>query len=460
MGDRVVRLVLVAGVCLITSALVPAAASAAGETLYAAPNVAKAGKPCTQAEPCRLSEAVNQSVNGDTVLLAGGEYVLPTLGIMVDDEIDLGGHPGERPVLLTTKPADVQVTPNAGATLHDLDLEGEGNLKLGSGVADRVSVTHIGLSGDACELEKGTTLRDSICWTVETNEEEEEVSDAISIESGGEKQDKTVYLRNVTAVASNALGSAIFAEGAGGAHLVVDASNVIAHASDGIDIRLQTGEGLSETHMNISHSDFSAFVPENTSSTTTVTPPGTAGNLSAMPSFVFLAQGDFHLNAGSAGIDGGVSDALVGELDLDGNGRSQSGCFGAGAIPDMGAYERAATANCPPPDQTPPPPFEARKPIFRILKLNLNKRAGGGTLQIEVPGAGTISLTGSGVKLVRRRSSAPGDLITLPIQPWAITRVRLKKRGKSHVHLEVVFDPVSGPSDELSMGVLLRKTRR
>jgi hypothetical protein len=124
----------------------------------------------------------------------------------------------------------------------------------------------------------------------------------------------------------------------------------------------------------------------------------------------------------------------------------------------MGAYERPATAVCPPPPPPPPPPFEPRKPIFRIIQLLLNKKNGGGSLQVEVPSAGTLALTGQGIKLVRRRSAAAGDLLSLPIQPWAITRVRLAKRGKSHVRLKLIFEPRSGPPELMSRGVLLRKT--
>jgi hypothetical protein len=193
---------------------------------------------------------------------------------------------------------------------------------------------------------------------------------------------------------------------------------------------------------------------------TTVTSPTASGNVTAAPSFVGLAEGDFHLTAASAGLDGGIADEFVGSLDLDGGARAAPRCFGTDAIPDMGAYERSPTEACPPPPPPPPPPFEPRKPVFRIIKLTLNKRVGGGSVQIEVPEGGTLSLTGSGIKLVRRRAANPGDLITMPIQPWAITRVRLNKRGKSHVRLKVVFEPRRGPPNELSMGILLRKTRR
>jgi hypothetical protein len=316
----------------------------------------------------------------------------------------------------------------------------------------------VGLGGDACELNKGTSLADSVCWTREVSEEEEDVSHALSISSGDEGLDKPVLIRNVTAYAANAQGDAIHALGAGGSKLTVDAANVIAHSEHGIDIAAERDVGLSEAHVNIVNSSFATT--EDDPSMVSVAPTGSSGNVSAVPVFVDPSAGDFHLESGSPGLDGGIADAFVGSVDLDGAARPQPGCFGAAAIADMGAYERAATAACPPPPPPPPPPLEPRKPIFRVIKLNLNKRQGTGSLQIEVPGAGTVSLTGQGIKFIRRRAAAAGDLVTLPIQTWAITKVRLKKRGKSHVKLKVLFEPRRGPSQLITMGILLRKTGR
>ena len=251
-------------------------------------------------------------------------------------------------------------------------------------------------------------------------EEEEGESHGLSIASSGEGQDETVVIRNVTAVASNAAGEGIHALGAAGSKLTVDAANVIARSENGTDIAAERDVGLSEAHFNVSNSSFSTFSDDP--STVTVTPPGTNGNVSAAPTFADPVSGDFHLKADSAGLDGGVADASVGSLDLDGTARAQPGCFGTGAVPDMGAYERAPTDACPPPPPPPPPPLEPRKPIFRVIKLSLNKRLGTGSLQVEVPNAGTVSLTGQGIKLIRRRAAAAGDLVTMPIQPWAITR--------------------------------------
>ena len=60
----------------------------------------------------------------------------------------------------------------ADATLHDLHLEGLGQLQLESGSADRVFVDYTGPAKPlsptaACELNVGTTLRDSVCWARE-----------------------------------------------------------------------------------------------------------------------------------------------------------------------------------------------------------------------------------------------------------------------------------------------------
>jgi hypothetical protein len=444
-------LALAAGACVIAIALPTTPAAAAGKTFYASPTQ-ELGEPCTQAEPCRIIDALGLAGDADSVSLAAGKYTLPFSGLRIEKEIDFGASPGAPAILETTGAADVQVTEKANPTLHDLQIRGLENFKLGSGTARRVYVGFIGVGEDACELNKGTTLTDSVCWTREISEEEEGVSHALSIASSGENQDETVVLRNVTAVAANASGDGIHALGAAGAHLIVDAANVIAHSENATDIAAEKDLGLSEAHVTISNSAFVSFSDDP--STVTISPPGTNGNVSALPVFVDPTTGDFHLQAGSAGLDGGVADAFVGGIDLDGASRAQPSCFGAGPIPDMGAYERTASEACP------PRPLEPRKPLFRVIKLNLNKRLGAGTLQVEVPNPGTVEMTGQGIKFMRRRAAAAGDLVTLPVEPWAITRVRLKKRGKSRVKLKLVFEPRSGPPEFLSMGILLRKSRR
>jgi hypothetical protein len=209
--------------------------------------------------------------------------------------------------------------------------------------------------------------------------------------------------------------------------------------------------------MNIVNSNFGEF--QDSPSTATVTPLGTSGNISAAPTFVDGANGDFHVLGDSPTLDGGISDSSVGAFDLDGNGRSQSKCFGTSPVPDMGAYERTPTDACPPPPPLPPPPYEPRKPVFRIVNLFLNKKNGTGRLLVEAPGAGTLSLAGSGVKLVRRTVPSGGGVVSLPIQTWAITKVRLAKLGKTRVRLKVSFEGRGGGFEEWAKGVVLRKTQ-
>lgn len=100
------------------------------------------------------------------------------------------------------------------------------------------------------------------------------------------------------------------------------------------------------------------------------------------------------------------------------------------------------------------PPKEPPKPVFRIVKVKVH--GAGGTIEVETPGPGTLSLIGFGVKLVTRPAPAAG-VVSMPIRPWAITKVRLNRAGKTHIHLKVSFDPLSGVTHEHALTVLLKK---
>lgn len=455
MGKGVVWSAL-AVACLAALCMAPSPAAAAGKTYFASP--APAGSACTAGTPCSIGDAVAKAGDGDAVSLAAGEYTLPITGLTLEDEVDFGGPEGNVAILKTKDVADVHVTNNANATLHDLRIQGEGSLRLDSGSAERIFVAFAGVHSNACELDKGTTLRNSVCWTHETNDEEEGESHALEITSGGENQDETVVIRNVTAIADNEAGNAIHVLAAGGAVLTVDAANVIARSSNGTDIVAEVFGGCCpETHLNIVNSNFGEF--GDSPSVATVTPLGTNGNISAAPTFANPGSGDFHVGGDSPTLDGGLADSSVGAVDLDGHVRSQAKCFGTRLpVPDMGAFERTPTDSCPPEPPPPPPPVEPRKPVFRVVSLLLNKKLGNGRVLVEVPeGGGTLSLTGSGVKLVRRTAPGKGGVISLPIQTWAITKVRLAKTGKTKVRLKVIFEAKRGGLEEWSKGVLLRK---
>lgn len=456
MGERAARRALVAGICAIATLVLPAFASAT--TYYASPT-GENKDPCTKISPCDIETVLSKVKDNDTVFLQAGSYTLPFAGVVIDHDIDFGGERGAPAVLKTTNTADVQVNAEVKASLHDLRIEGVGALIMFGGFGQRLYVSTGSPSLPACLLEPGTTLRDSVCWAHPNESEiEDEPTHGVSIEASGEGDSPPVVLRNVTAWSTGAAGAGINALGASGAHLLVDAKNVIAHSDHHVDIIAERGTGTSKSIVDITNSNFSSF--EDDPSDSVVTPPGVSGNISSPPSLANPSEGDFHQNEGSPTLDGGLLDGLVGPFDLDGSDRVHSKCFGAAPVPDMGAYERSPTAACPPPPPAPPPPLGPIQPVFRVVSLHLNKKTGGGRLLVEVPGAGTLSLAGSGVKLVRRTAPAEGGVITLPIQLWIITRVRLNKVGKTRVRLNVTFDGRGGVFEEWSKGVLLRKQRK
>jgi hypothetical protein len=450
-----VRTAIVLGAIVVAAlATGPTAASAAGTTYVAGPS--GSGSECTSLEPCSLAEAVHKAVGGDTVRLNGGIYSLPFSGVRIDEEIDFGGSPGAPAVIETTVAATIAVAAKANASLHDLHLVGRGPLILESGSADRVFVDYTGLNAPvteiaACELSLGTTLRDSVCWAREAGEST--AAHAIEVVVSGEGLKGTAFLRNDTAIAGDAGGSGLYVQAGFGARFSVNAEGLIAQSRHSTDVTAAlVGASVPEAHVALTHSSYATI--GETLPYAEVTPPGTDGNQTAAPAFVNAAAGDFHQAPGSPTIDGALADSHTGTLDLEGHPRSQPGCLGGGSAPDIGAFERTATSACPPPPPEPTPPKEPPKPVFRIVKVTVH--GAGGSVQIETPGAGTLTLTGLGVKLVRRSAPAAG-VVTMPIRPWAITRVRLNSAGKARVRLKVTFAPTSGIPHERARTVLLRK---
>lgn len=439
--------------------LAPAAASAAGKTFFVSPTGTE--DECSPAEPCSIAKALELAGDGDSVSLAGGTYgPIPLNGFRIEKEIQFGAGPGELATIETKNSGTINVDAKSNAAVHDLHLVGAGPLNLESGSADRVYVSYIGQHEPlspvaACELGVGTVLRDSVCWARESPEETTDANGILVV--AADNAEGTAYLRNDTAIATDAGGHGLLALATNGAALNVDASGLIALAIEGTDVasKLLLG-GNPEAKLQITHSDFATVSQELPYGT--VTAPGTAGNITALPQFVDGIDGNFRESAGSPTIDGGVTDPHTAGFDLDGTNRAKPGCFGAEAVPDMGAYEFDAVAACPVPPAPPPLPPPPKPPVFRILKVLVH--GSGGKIQVEVPDTGTVSLTGLGVKLVARPAPGPGAIVTLPVRPWAITKVRLNKAGKTRVHLVVKFEPTVGVTHEKRRTVLLKKPKR
>jgi hypothetical protein len=441
-------------IVIVFGALSPAAATAAGNTYVAAPG--GSGSECSDGAPCTLAKALTEAGDGDAVRLQAGEYTLPFSGLRIEAEIDFGGTAGAVPVIETTNTATIAVGSKAEATVHDLHFEGLGPLLLESGSAQRVFVDYTGPDNPlsptaACELNVGTILRDSVCWAREGGVETE--ANGVEVVVSGEGITAPTHLRNVTAIAADSGGNGLHVQAGFGARFTVDGIGVIARASTAADVSSGlVGASNPESHVALSHSNYATVAQELPYGT--VTALGTNGNQTAAPVFADLAEGDFHELAASPTIDGGLADSLTGSSDLDGHLRAQAGCFGAASVPDIGAFERTATATCPPPPPPPPPTVEPPKPKFRIVKVTAH--GAGGSIQVETPGPGTLTLTGLGIKLITRETPV-AQIVTMPIRPWAVTRVRLNRSGKTRVRLNVTFAPTSGASHQKSRGLLLKK---
>ncbi len=438
-------------------ALLPAAAHAQGTTYFVEPS--GSGDACSEEAPCEIAKAVAKALDGDSIRLlpSASPYQLPFPGLTIEREIDLGGIPGAAPVIKTTSVSTIQVQESANASLHDLRLVGGGRLELESGSAERVAVAYAGQKKEpvptaACELGPGTILRDSLCWANEAGEE----TAANGVESlvATESVNTTVSLRNVTAEATDAAGHGLLAEATYGAKLRVDGLAVIARAANGADVSATIfGASGPEVAVALAHSNYATI--EQKLPRATATAPGAEDNQSAAPLFAGAAEGNFRELPGSPTVDAGLTDPLSGPLDLDGYPRSLPGCLGASPVPDIGAYELAGTGACPPP----PPPTEeapgpeAPKPAFRIIKVALHGSRG--SLQIETPAAGMVTLTGVGVRLITRQTAGP-QIVTLPIKPWAITLVRIKRSGRTKLRLKVRFASPGAPLREKSRAVVLK----
>ncbi|HEY1284501.1 MAG TPA: PKD domain-containing protein [Solirubrobacterales bacterium] len=94
---------------------------------------------------------------------------------------------------------------------------------------------------------------------------------------------------------------------------------------------------------------------------------------------------------------------------------------------------------------------------FRLGKLKRNKRKGLATLTVEVPGPGTLVLTGPGAKRARKVAKAAGA-VALPVKPNKGSLKKLRRGRKVRVRVTVEFSPTGGsPARRRKLVVLVMK---
>jgi hypothetical protein len=93
---------------------------------------------------------------------------------------------------------------------------------------------------------------------------------------------------------------------------------------------------------------------------------------------------------------------------------------------------------------------------FTIGKAKLNKNKGTARLAVDVPGAGSLELSGKKAKPADAQADGPGK-VNLPLKAKGNARRKLDEKGKSKVAFEVTFDPVGGDPSSRSGSVKLVK---
>jgi hypothetical protein len=409
-------------IAIAVCAAAPAAASATD--LYAQHH--GSGTACTSATPCTLPTAVSHATSdGDRVILesAGGAFSVGST-LNINRAIDFGGVPGQpTPIINSTASTSLGVF-NGGASFHDFRLlnpTGDPTLDARGGSFDRVFV----LGGFfACEAGSGAVLRDSVCWGVGTN------GAAMRDDSSG----GAVTLRNVTVMdtASSSLGIDMVGTGPS---ITLNGTNVIARAG-AQDVH---AEGAST--LTFANSNYRTFTQNGGA---TVTVPGTNGNQTASPGFANPAIGDFHEIAGSPTVDAGASIADAGATDLDGLPRAQGPCVGGTGSPDIGAYEFQ------------PPRPSATCSAFGIGGVQRNKKKGTATLNVEVPGGGTLTAGGRGAKTATAQAAAAGE-VALVLKASGKARKKLAAKHKLRLRLTISWSPTGNAPASQTAKVKLKK---
>jgi dipeptidyl aminopeptidase/acylaminoacyl peptidase len=118
-------------------------------------------------------------------------------------------------------------------------------------------------------------------------------------------------------------------------------------------------------------------------------------------------------------------------------------------------------ASTPPASTTVPSPVSSPGPKvassahFVLSRLKLNKKKGTAVLAVSVPGAGTVVLTGKGVKKASAVAKAAGKL-SLTIRAAGKAGQKLTETGKAELRLKITFTPAAGVPATKTMTVTLK----
>jgi hypothetical protein len=311
-------------VALATGAIIPATAASAGAAVrFAAPTGASSGA-CPVATPCTLDQALTGGAVGDEIVLTPGSYTQPTqvtspAGSWVHGQ---AGQP--RPKITLGDTFGFRVGDHG--RLSDVDLVGTSTAggtpltAFGGSIVERVSSRAVGNAS-------GVRVMDGDLVTIRDSSFVAESGNGIQVSGPAAFGSVSAQLDHVTAVANQAVGTALRVASSSGrtAKATVTGSILRAPTNDASVVRATDAAELTVS------SSFARPASFFVSGGGTATDGG--GNSTATPLFANAATGNVHQAAGSPTIDAAGSAPGSTGLDVDGDPRV------LGDAPDAGADE-------------------------------------------------------------------------------------------------------------------------
>jgi len=187
--------------------------------------------------------------------------------------------------------------------------------------------------------------------------------------------------------------------------------------------------------------------------------PGTFGFGGEATSGLLVVGG-----GGGGGLFGGGGGGGSDNLCTGGGGGGGSSFAAASASKVVFGIEPTAPAGVviattdPPADPPPTTPPPAMKPsnVFVLGKLTRNARGGTATLAVEVPGPGTVSLTGKGLVGRQRTASRAGSVRLRIVAKGSFGR-ELNHAGQAKLRARIAFTPTDGDPKTLTRTIKLIK---
>jgi Ca2+-binding RTX toxin-like protein len=321
------------------------AGSAAAVPRYAAPD-GGAANDCSapdSAHACEIHRAIQVAGPGDEVVVAPGTYDIAS-EVVVNKSLTIAGAAGQQRPRLVGRAGvatTMSVSPVDSSTLRHLAVESQAGggralfVQTGAGGAltvEDVVASASGGSATAIQVHLATAagsavLRDSVARTTGTSS----TAALISRSPAPGPLNVTFNVLNLTADGrgGDSVGIAVAAspQESGCANLTVEVRNAIALGSRA-DLR---AAGYGATCPGTANVYSSNWRTAEVAAAGAVVDKG--GKQTAAPSFVDAAGGDYHQLASSPTRNAGVSHALLGADDIDGDPRLNE------SAPDMGADE-------------------------------------------------------------------------------------------------------------------------